>query len=266
MRIKALGLFAALPLTSIALTFAPAQAAPQILALMATIAPVPMTCVDGTCTAELSAVCLQERRPTPSTGTVYRPAEGTDITMTVTGPDGVSRTLRVEAALSFTSLRQYNAVKVSLPEATVRKLGGGAAALSVGPMASIVPIPVDGDPEPLSAGEIANYTGPLRAAAEDAFRRDSARVNATRILNQMVNRLPTHSGDGIEKADALWKKTVGTDVTAEARQFLNHALKDCRETMRIGVQPSLRSCLSYQHDYLSGENTTNAWRAMRPES
>lgn len=264
MRFKAVAFLATLPLTAIALS--PAQAAPQILGLIASTEPVPMACVGGTCTAELSSVCLQQHRATPSTGTVYRPAKGTHITLTVTGPNGVNRRLRVEAALSFISLRQYTAVKVSLPEATVRLLGDGAARLSVGPMASIIPVAIEDDPKPLSAGEIARYTGPLRTAAEVAFKRDSARVNATRILNQMINRLPEYSSVGIEKVDSLWKQTVGKDVTAGTQKYIKRAVKDCRETLRTGVLPSLRSCLSYQHDYLSGENTNNVWRAMNPGS
>jgi hypothetical protein len=266
MRFKLLAIFAILPLVAIALPPAPAQAAPQILGLIASNEPVPMTCVGGTCTAELSSVCLQQHRATPPTGTVYRPAKGTQITLTVTGPDGVNHRLRVEAVLSFTSLRQFSAVKVSLPEATVRRLGNGAAKISVGPMASVIPVAIKGDPKPLSAGEIARYIGPLRTLAERAFERDSDHVNATRILNQMVNRLPEDSNAGIEKVAGLWQQTVGKDVTAETQKYLKHAVKDCRETLRTGVRSDLRSCLGYHHDYLSGENTTNGWQAMNPGS
>jgi len=225
-----------------------------------------MTCVDGVCTAELSTVCLQQHRPTPPTGTAYRPAKNTKITLTVTKPNGVKRRLRVETALRFTSLRQYTAIKVNLPEAAVRQLGGGAAGLSVAPMASLIPVALAGDPNPLSAGEIARYTGPLRALAEKAFERDSARVRATDILNQMVNRLPKDGNAGIEKVDALLKQIVRKDVAAETRKLIKRAFKDCRESIRIGVQPDLRSCLGYQHDYLAGENTTNGWQAMNPGS
>jgi len=264
MRLKTLAFLAAFLLTAIAL--APAQAAPQILGLIASIVPVPMKCMDGTCTAELSAVCLQQHRPTPSTGTVYRPAKRTQITLTVAGPNGVNRRMRVETALSFKSLRQFSAVKVSLPEATVRRLGDGVAAISVSPMASIIPIAIEGDPKPLSADEIARYTGPLRALAEGAFELDSARVDATRILNRMVNRLPEHSNFGIEKVRSLWQQTVGKGVADKTQKFLTHAVDDCRETLRTGVMSDLRSCLAYHHDYLSGENTTNGWRAMNPGS
>lgn len=264
MRFKTIAFFVGFALTAIALS--PARAAPQILGLIASAAPVPMICAGGTCTAELSSVCLQQHRPTPVTGMVYRPAKRTRITLTVTGPNGVERRLPVAAALTFTSLRQFSAVKVSLPEATVRRLGTGAAAISVGPMASLIPVAVPGDSHPLSAAEIARYTGPLRALAERAFARDSARVNATRILNRMVNRLPERSNAGIERMASLWRQTVDNNVTVETRKFLQRAVAECRETLRNGVRSDLRSCLSYHHDYLSGENTNTAWRAMNPGS
>lgn len=263
-RFKTIAFFAAFALTAVALS--PARTAPQILGLIASTAPVPMTCVGGTCTAELSSVCLQQHRPTPVTGTVYRPAKRTYIILTVTGPNGMERRLSVAAALTFTSLRQFSAVKVSLPEAMVRRLGEGAAAISIGPMASLIPIAVPGDPHPLSAAEIARYTGPLRELAERAFARDGARVNATRILSLMVNRLPVRSNAGIEKMASLWRETIGGEVTDETRKLLQRAVAECRETLRNGVRANLRSCLSYHHDYLSGENTTTAWRAMNPGS
>lgn len=272
MRLKTLAFFAAIPaaipaaLPLSAAALSPAQAAPQILGLIASAAPVPMTCAGGTCTAELSSVCLQHHRPTPFTGTVYRPAKNTQITLTVVGSNGIARRMPVAALLRYASLRQFSAVKVSLPEAAVRRLGNGVAKLSVSPMASIIPVAVAGDPKPLSAGEIARYTGPLRALAERAFERDSARIDATRILNRMVNRLPEHSNAGFEEMGSLWRQTVAKDVPAETRKFLNHAVKDCRVTLRNGVMADLRECLSYHHDYLSGENTTNAWRAMNPGS
>ena len=264
MRFKALAFLAAFSLTAIAPL--PAQAAPQILGLIASTDPVPMTCVSGTCTAEFSSVCLQEHRPTPSTGTVYRPAKGTHVTLTVTGPDGVILRLPVAAALSFVSLRQFSAVKVSLPEATVRQLGDGVARLSVSAGASVIPVAIAGDSNPQSVAEIARYTGPLRALAERAFERDGARVNATRILNQMVNRLPEGGNARIEQVGPLWQQTVAADVPEDTRKFLKHAVSDCRETLRTGVMSDLRSCLSYHHDYLSGENTNNAWQAMNPGS
>lgn len=259
--------FNAFPLLAVAafsLTPVVAEAAPQILGLMASRAPVPMMCVNGTCTAELSTVCLQEHRPTPETGTVYLPARNTRITLIVTGPHGAKQQQRIEGALSFTSLRQYTSIKVSLPETTVRQLGYGSVSLFVAPMASLVPVVAAGDLNALSDSEIARYTGPLRAAAERSFIRNRDRVGATDILNRMVNRLPTGSDAGFEAMERLWSQDVAKDTSDGTRKILNRAVEHCREAVRVGVQANLRSCLAYQHDYFAGESTTDAWQAMEP--
>ena len=48
-----------------------AQAAPQVLGLVATAEPVQMQCVRGTCSADLTTVCLQQRRASPAKGQRY---------------------------------------------------------------------------------------------------------------------------------------------------------------------------------------------------
>ena len=58
-----------------------ASAAPQILGLVATTAPTPLTCSDGMCSAQFSAFCLQQHRISPTAGTAYRPAKGTALTL-----------------------------------------------------------------------------------------------------------------------------------------------------------------------------------------
>ena len=59
-----------------------ASAAPQILGLLATNAPTPLTCNDGICSAQFSAFCLQQHRKSPTAGTAYRPAKRTALTLT----------------------------------------------------------------------------------------------------------------------------------------------------------------------------------------
>ena len=139
-----------------------------------------------------------------------------------------------------------------------------ASFLLVGTMMPYFPVWLDW--KGLSAAEIARYTGPLRAVAERAFERDSARVKATGILNQMVNRLPKSSTAGIEALASLREQTAGKGVAAEMQPYITRAVENCRETLRVGMMPDLRSCLAYQHDYLAGENTTNGWQAMNPGS
>lgn len=63
-----------------------AAAAPQILGLVASTAPVPMTCTAGQCSAEVPAFCLQRERTMPRIGTAYRAGPGSRITLGFTGP------------------------------------------------------------------------------------------------------------------------------------------------------------------------------------
>src|SRR5258706_119689 len=68
-----------------------AQAAPQVLGLVASIRPTPMQCTAAGCRADLSAFCLQQQRPDPGLGTAYRPAPNAAITLIVTSKSGDGR-------------------------------------------------------------------------------------------------------------------------------------------------------------------------------
>ncbi|MBT5110054.1 MAG: hypothetical protein HOM25_15355 [Rhodospirillaceae bacterium] len=56
------------------LSYSPATAAPQALALVDSAGEVTLQCQDGDCTATFSAYCLQKSRAMPFSGTVYKPA------------------------------------------------------------------------------------------------------------------------------------------------------------------------------------------------
>src|ERR1044071_8842305 len=84
--------------------FAPAEASPQILALVSTEGAVPMSCQGAVCTAELSTYCLEEQRATPETGTISRAAGKAAVTLIVTASDGSVREIDGRALAEFTSL------------------------------------------------------------------------------------------------------------------------------------------------------------------
>jgi len=250
------------------------RAAPQILGLVATATPLPMHCVDGVCSVEVSGVCLQEHRPAPLTGTAYRAAKGADLTLVVRDRDGVTRTLAVAELVDIRSLRLFNAVSVSLPHHVVQQLGGDGvqASLSVGPLTTVLPVATAGDATPLSEAEIRDYTGPLRAVAETAIGRDDANLTATRILNHMVNRLSAETSYGAEAIAAVRDQTmerIGNKTAAEMPavvRLVTRALDTCREKLRVERTPHLRACLSNQHDNLNSNTTQTVWRSLRPGS
>ncbi len=270
MRVKHFSLFAFF-LSAVAAFPITGHSAPQILGLVATAAPLPMRCVDGTCSVEVSGVCLQKNRPAPVTGTAYRVAKGADLTLVVQNRHGVRKTLAVAELVEIRSLRLFNAVSVSLPERLVRQLGGDGvqASLSVGPLTSAVPVAVAGDKNPLTEAEIRDYTGPLRAVAENAIGIDAANLTATRILNHMVNRLPAEPFFGAERIAAIRDQTMSKKTAAEmpaVARLVTRALDTCREKLRVERTPYLRACIANQHDILNSNTTQNVWRSLRPGS
>jgi len=270
MRLKQFPIIAVV-LAAVAVFPLTANAAPQILGLVATTAPLPLQCIDGICSVEVSGVCLQEHRPAPVPGTAYRPAEGSALTLVVKDRHGASRTLAVAEQVAIRSARGFNSLKVSLPETVIRNMGGEIvqAALSVAPLTSLVPVVETGDPSPLTETEIRETTGRLREIAETAFGQDPANLSATRILNQMINQLPTDTAAGAERIAALRERTMAPVVAAERPRvagLVNRALSTCREKLRVDRTPHLRACIANQHDILNSNTTQYVWRSLRPGS
>ncbi len=249
----------------------PCNSAPQILGLVATKSPVPLSCSDGVCSAEISAVCLQEHRPAPDSGTLYRVTENSAINLVMTGKDGRSKSIKITDKIQLKSLRVYSSVSISLPEVLVDSFAdeGTHASLAIEPLASAVPVPIAGDPNPLSAREISDYTGHLRARAEQAIDRDSANLNATRILNQMVNRLPGRNPGNAKDIAKVKKQVLGNNSLAgkpETARLVTRALNTCREKLRVERTPHLRGCLGNQHDILNSNTTQDVWKSLKPGS
>lgn len=248
-----------------------AQAAPQILGLVASNAPLPLTCGKGTCSVEVSAVCLQEHRKAPVSGTAYKMAAGSQLTLNVKDAQGLIRSLPIAKLVDLKSLRVFTSVLVTLPERIVRDLGGdiSTASLTVGPLASALPKPRPGDENPLTKAEIRAFTGHLRKIAEGVIGADTNNREAAGILNQMVNRLPSDNSVGAERISTLRQQTMRPTIEAgklETARLVDRALDTCRETLRIERTPHLRACLSNQHDILSAQTTQKIWRGLRPGS
>lgn len=65
-----------------------ADAAPQVLGLVAMNEPLVMQCDETGCKAEISAFCLQQPRDNPAHGAGYTPVDGADIALIGTKADG----------------------------------------------------------------------------------------------------------------------------------------------------------------------------------
>lgn len=221
---------------------------------------------------EVSGVCLQEQRPAPEPGTEYRAAKGAALTLVLRDREGITRTLPVAHLVKIRSVRLFNSLSVSLSEQAVRERGGDfvQASLSVGPLTSVLPVAQPGDENPLTDKEIQDYTeGPLRSVAEQAIGRDRANVTATRILSQMINRLPANRSVGAERLATLRSEMMSKEREAHlpaAAGFVDRALETCREKLRVERTPHLRACIGNQHDILISNTTQTVWRKLQPGS
>lgn len=236
-----------------------AQAAPQMLGLVATNVPQPLDCEGDTCTVELSAFCLQRDRHEPASGTPYRPYDTSHLVLEATGPDGAVRRTEVGSIAEIASARGRFAVTLTLPRSTVEALGREPR-VSVARMAALVPEAVPGDPDPLSEEEIARAGGPLRHLAGAIAEGGTSDGNKARVLTRVINAMPEDGDVPPDERASLWAhglEAVGGNpdllgVAPAARDFDN-----CRAAPSAGM--SVKACLQLKHDAAVGEMNIDIW-------
>ena len=250
---------------ALGLPIATAAAAPQILDVVATAQPLPMTCEDGVCTVELSAVCLERDRSTPQDGTPYQAIEAGKLTLVITAADGSERQVAAEPYVRISSVRGYTAVAVSLAESDARNLGAVKLALAVGPQLALAPVTVAGDDRPLSEEEIAEARTSLSAIAGDVAQRGPDAI-AARVLNRLINLVPRGQTVDGATADALWVQATGRPPRFEDLEpgFGQAALffSYCRSNAESLGASTLRGCLGLSHDALMSGVNSEYWRIV----
>lgn len=252
-------------LALLALPVAGAHAAPQILGVVATAAPVSLTCAGGMCSAQLSTFCLQRRRDNPYPGTAYSPIGGAGVTLVLTAGDGTHRRLAGAEYLDITAVRAYSAITVSLPEERLHALGAVAAAVEVGRDVSLLPHPVAGDPDPLTEREIAYVTGPLRTSATRLLQMETRNVAAARVTGRLINATPTAGRMSEDGRRGLWRRVMGTAPVAAGSPGVRRArdvFGACRVMTDQGHFFSLRRCLEQRHDGFMLDINTRYWRGI----
>ncbi len=241
-----------------------AWAAPQVLAALATDGGIPLTCAEGVCEADISTFCLQRDRPPPDFGAAYAPAAPGAFTLVVTDADGAERRLPAEPHVVFVERRGFTAVSARLRKDVLAALGAVGARIEVGANASLVPVPREGDPDPLTAGEIARAVGPLRTLGSRVVD-GSADAKAARVVGRMVNALPRKGRVGPARRAALWGEVTGEEgIDATESPALSRAKAEydwCTESIEGFRFDSLRHCLELRHDRLMRDLSIDYWNA-----
>lgn len=258
MRVRFLLAFAALLIAP----FAPLSAAPQALGLVATNAPVPLTCSAGACSAQFSAFCLQQARDVPEPGTPYH-AVGDALILVAVGSDGETLRLDGSAYMTITSERGYSSVRISLPTGVLAALGAVSAAVEVGSAVTLLPVPVPGDADPYTSQEIATVTGPLRELGGHVVDDAGAEADAVRLTGGLINDLPDVGRVGLDEGDRAWRERLSkTYVSPEAAELAGQAYGICRSRAKAGLYYNLRRCLEQKHDEQMRRLNRRYWQAI----
>ncbi|HXV25790.1 MAG TPA: hypothetical protein VED46_16230 [Alphaproteobacteria bacterium] len=239
----------------------PAAAAPQVLGVMASHGPVPLTCAGTECRAEVTAFCLQESRPVPSEGTAYQPVGVAPMTLVLHLADGGRLRLDAGEHARFSSRRGFTAVSIAISHDLLVRHGAVSAAIEIGPEMTIAPVPVAGDPKPQGEEELALAAGPVRAFATERLERDAA-AHAARLTQQLINALPRQDEETAAIRTGLWDAAIGATPAADPAgiAMARRSYEGCHAALNTGYMKNMRYCLELQHGEMMIERNHAFWR------
>ncbi len=245
-----------------------ANAAPQIMALIATNDAVPLTCARGECAAEFTSICLQPHRASPAPGRLYTAVGGTGLTLLAETRDGRKLSLPAKDYVQVRAHRGHNAIRLSVSGREMSRLGVKRLSIRVGEMVTLVPTPVVGDKRPQTLGDIQLATGPMRALADRLVDSGSVQLDAAFITRDAINALPRGGRASAEQRAAAWRQAVEAKTAALSPGGLvraKRAYQECQYLIATGTL-TLRGCLGAKHDSLIGMLNNEYWNALEAGS
>ena len=246
---------------------APASAAPQILALVATDGPVPLVCKDGTCQATLSALCLQKDRAPPASGQLYDPARAEHVKLVVTDGQGRSRSVSVQGRMRIESERTFVAVRFVLPEATMAELGAVKVAVAVGKGGMLLPRATATDSHPLTAAEIEHASAVLREQARAIDDPLDERGNFARMTARFANALPKSGPIDRGAARAAHKAVADPHAGKPGHARFQRLFGQCDISGAGSLYGrNMRECVQYFHDRTLTDFNHELWNQIAPGS
>ena len=205
-------LFGALITVALLLSTGAAHAAQQSLGLIATAQPVPLTCNDNGCVAELSSFCLQEEREAPSHHTPYHVVGGDGLWLHLTDIDGGRRTVPAKSFARLVSTRGFTAIEANVSTADMASLGAVKVSIEVGNLVTLFPAPVLDDPNPITAAEAEHVKGPARKLAASIFESPDRLGDNINILDRAINSKTSLSHLSDQGRRDFWKQLAGVPL------------------------------------------------------
>ena len=257
-----------------------AQAAPQILGLVASNGPIPLKCDTFYCAADFSTFCLQQERKGPSRDHKYHAYNGGE-GIRVVGLNSSGEVVEVAdgSVLDIIAPRGQTVVSMSLPKRLLEKLGVTQVAIEIAPNVSLLPEEKPNDYNGQSEQDIAIATGSLRQLGTKVVDQNKAKVAAADVLNRVITLLPPGNRAASTRIrNSVWGKVAASlpqnDDYRSAITTAKEAFDSChvhsagsayaRSTSVTGRNSmSLRNCLTVGHDALISPLNKVYWEAVK---
>ncbi len=257
----------ALALSSGLLATPAAQASPQVLGLQASLRPTVMQCTAAGCRADLSAFCLEQHRPDPRVGTVYRPAPNAPIAVVVISKSGATHRIDGAKYLNFIDERGFTSITANLPASALTGLDAASVSIEIGQDVSLLPDEKPGEANPQLADELALATGANRQKAETYFDRSGRDADAIRLTNAMLNNLAPHSRNRSDTDGAVLNNALaqyqGAAIDPAGVALAETIHQECvTKTDVTHHVDSMRDCLEGSHDVLVTHTNVDFWDSL----
>lgn len=268
-RVRFLAILIAAPVLSLVFGLGQVQSAPQIVAAVPNGGAAELVCNAGTCSAEISSICLQRGRTSPLALTAYVIHGPDRDAFKVTGhrPGGGTVSLGTDI-LHFTSLREHWAFRVSAPARVLQSLGLERLMVTIKRLAMLTPLPEDGDVEPQTSADEAQAERELKVTGGYWLDMNPENLGMARLTNRIINRLPAEGSVSKETGDALWQREITTEkgLSRDALAFNRSYFDYCRKNALIPGGFAMKRCLGTAHDWFMKDLNVNYWKSLKPTS
>ena len=265
MKLRLASALALLCLVGVPAADAAAPTPPQVLGLIATRQPAPLTCDEAACSGVFSTFCMQEKRPRPRVGQEYDLAGSGDLTVIVTRPDGTIDRFSATGLLAFTSEGAYTSIRITMPRSRMAALDASEVALLVPRHAALVPRTDDGDDAALRENDLEVATGPARIAAGNFFERPTPRNDAAVLMTRLINLLPMNDRAPAATRGDPWRRAFegagGRTLSPEGVSRARDVYERCRHYVEKGYLVRMRGCVARDHDLLLRSINQEYWES-----
>jgi len=242
-----------------------ASAAPQVLAALPMGEKYTLICDDGVCAAEVSAICLQPKRPAPTRHTPYRVrAEDADaLRLTGIMADGHVVALPV-TMIKISSLRSQTSVRFFVGKGVLERQGLHAVSIKIERMIALLPEPSEGD-TPQTVEDIAAASSGMRRVGAAWAEMYANNLAIARITARIGNELPRSRGDATALSNQVMDRAfrgepkLSVGVMGSARRLV----EVCQRRSRF---MPMRGCLEEYHDQIMLGLNGKYWSALKPAS